>query len=78
MKLSGLFTLGVKDFIKGLIMAIIGAIAAVVQTSIEAGNLNFDWKYMGKLALITGLSYLLKNFVTNNKDQILTKDVPKP
>ncbi len=78
MKQSGLFTLGLKDIGKGLVVAIIGALAAFIQTSISAGSLTFDWQAMGKIALLAGLSYLTKNLLTNNKDQILTKDVPTP
>ena len=78
MKQAGLFQLGWADLGKGLIVAALGAIAAFVQTSIADGNLHFDWMAMGKIALLAAVSYLAKNFMTNNKDQILTKDVPKP
>ena len=76
--MKGLFSLGFKDFAKGLIIAVLGAIVGLVSASIEAGSLNFDWALIGKTALLTTLAYLTKNFLTNNKDQFLTKDTPKP
>lgn len=78
MKTSGIFKLVTKDWLKGLIVAILGAIFAVIQPLISTGTLTFDWKYIGTVALGAGLAYITKNFLTNNKDQLLTKDVPKP
>ena len=78
MKQAGLFQLNWKDLGKGLIVAVLGAVATIVQTSIADGNLHFNWTAMGKVALITALAYLTKNIFTNNKDEFMTKDVPKP
>ena len=78
MKQAGLFSLNWKDLGKGLIVAVLGAVATIIQTSIADGNLHFDWVAMGKVALITALAYLTKNLFTNNKDEFMVKDVPKP
>jgi hypothetical protein len=75
---SGLWKLQLQDFVKGLIVAMIGAIVAIVQVSIEAGSLEFDFKAMGKVALLTGVSYLIKNFLTNNKGDFAAPDKPTP
>lgn len=76
MKDSGFLKLQWQDFAKGLIIAVLGAVIAIVQTSIEAGNLHFDWAAMGKTALLTGIAYIVKNLFTNNEGKFMTKDNP--
>lgn len=75
---SGIFKLQISDFVKGLLVAIGGAIFAVIQPLIASGHLVFDWKYIGTISLGAALSYLAKNFLTNNKGEVLTKDKPVP
>lgn len=64
MKTSALFSLGLNDFGKGLLVAIGGAVVAAIETSLQAGSLTFDWKAIGTAALAAGVSYLAKNFFT--------------
>jgi hypothetical protein len=70
MQTSPLFALDFKDLLKGLIVAIGGAIIAAIQTSLQAGSFTFSWKTMGSIALASGLSYLGKNFFTSAKTLI--------
>jgi membrane protein implicated in regulation of membrane protease activity len=74
MKLSSFLSLGLKDLVKGVIMAALGAIAALVSASINAGSLNFDWEVMGHTALLAAIAYLAKNFLTNSKNAFLAKE----
>lgn len=60
-----------NDLIKGLIMAIIGAILPIIQQSIESGNLTFDWNAIWKMALSVALAYLTKQLFTNSNNQPL-------
>lgn len=64
MKTSNLFSLSTQDFLKGLFIAVGGAVVGVIETSLNAGSLTFDWKAIGGIALASGLSYLTKNFFT--------------
>lgn len=64
MKTSSLFTLNLKDLGKGLLVAVGGAVIATIQTSLQAGSLDFNWKLIGTVALAAGISYLAKNFFT--------------
>jgi hypothetical protein len=73
---SSFLTLNVTDFVKGLLMAILGAMAAIIMATIDAGSLTFDWAAIGKAALLAGAAYLTKNFLTNNKGSFLAKDIP--
>jgi membrane protein implicated in regulation of membrane protease activity len=64
MKTSDLFSLDLKDIGKGLIVAVGSAVVTTVQTSLQAGSLNFNWQLIGTVALSAGLAYLSKNFFT--------------
>ena len=64
MQTSSLFSLNFKDFGKGLLVAVGGAVIAAIETSVQAGTFSFDWKAIGGVALAAGLSYLAKNFFT--------------
>ena len=73
--MKGLFSVGTKDFLKGLILAVITAVITIVYTSVQAGSLTFDWKVIGTTALSAALAYITKNLLTNNKDQFLKQNV---
>ena len=64
MKTSDLFSLDLKDIGKGLIVAVGSAVVTTVQTSLQSGSLNFNWKLIATVALGAGLAYLGKNFFT--------------
>lgn len=64
MKTSNLYSLDLKDLAKGLVVAVGSAVIATVQTSLQAGSLNFNWKLIGTVALGAGIAYLGKNFFT--------------
>lgn len=71
---STLFTLDNKDFIKGLLVAVLSAVITILYNTIETGSLNFDWKAIGTMALTSALGYILKNLLTNSTGQFLKKD----
>jgi hypothetical protein len=64
MKTSNLYAIDFKDGLKGLIVAIGSAAIAIVQQSLQAGVLDFNWKLIGTVALSAGVSYLGKQFFT--------------
>jgi len=61
MKNSKAFKLNLNDFWKGLILAVLTAFLSVVYKTVEAGSLNFDWKFIGTTTLLAVLAYLTKN-----------------
>jgi len=71
---KGLFSLGFKDLVKGLIMAVILPVLTIIQTSLANGELTFNWKAIGITAATGFIGYIIKNFLTNSNDQFLTKD----
>lgn len=65
MKTSNLFTLNLADFAKGLLMAILTPAMLIIQQSLDAGVLVFNWKTIGLGAIAGGFAYLVKNFFTS-------------
>lgn len=63
---STLFTLNTQDFIKGLIMAAVVPVLLIIQQSIAAGGIVFNWPDIWKAALAGLVGYLLKNFLTDS------------
>ena len=63
---STLFTLNLRDFLKGAILAVVVPVLVTIQTSLAAGNIVFDWKAIGISSLATFIAYLLKNFLTDD------------
>ena len=64
--MNKLFTVNVKDAIRGVLMAVISAVLTVILQVLQNGS-AIDWKAVGVVALIAGISYILKNFFSNDK-----------
>lgn len=58
------FSLNVRDLLRGLLLAVSGAVVAVIYGTVSAGSLNFDWELVKVAAISGGCSYLIKNFFT--------------
>jgi hypothetical protein len=63
--MSKLFTLNNKDFLKGLVMAILISAITIIQQSLDKGTLVFDWKAIAIASISGALAYLMKNFFTS-------------
>jgi len=74
---SSLFTLNSKDWIKGLVIAVLTAVITVVYSTIQAGTLMLDWKAISIAGISAALAYITKNLLTNSQDQLLTKEPTK-
>ena len=74
---SSLLTLNSRDWIKGLVVAVITAIITVVYNTIQAGALVLDWKAISIAGISAALAYITKNLLTNSQDQLLTKEPTK-
>ena len=71
---STYLSLNKKDFIKGLVVAVLTAVISVIYTSIESGSLEFNVKSIVIAALSAALAYIMKNALTNSNDQFLKKE----
>jgi zinc transporter ZupT len=70
---SNLFNLNINDLLKGLITAVLTAIVTALYAIIQTGVLpTFEQiKTILMTALLAGIAYLLKNFITNSDEKIL-------
>lgn len=71
---SKLLQLDIKDFIKGLLVAVLASVVAVIGESLNAGELALNWQLIGNSAIIGGLGYLSKNLLSNNTGEFLTRN----
>lgn len=67
---EGMFTLAWQDWGKALVMAVLAAILTALYTAFT-NNLAVDWTSVWHLALVTGITYLIKNVLSNNQGQFL-------
>lgn len=72
--MSDLFTLNWKDFLKGLVIAILTPAVLIIQQSIDLQVWTFNWKQISMAAIAGAVAYLLKNMLTNSEGKFLAKD----
>lgn len=60
------YSLRKRDFIRGLLMAVGVPALLIIQQSIAAGEMTFNWQQIWMAAVGGGLTYLLKNFFTDD------------
>ena len=63
---SNFASLNIKDFLKGLVLAVIVPALLAIQQSLAAGELTINWKALGITAAASFIGYLIKNFFTND------------
>ena len=80
MKTSKFLNLDFADILKGLLMAILTPAVVIIQQSLELGILTFEWKSIITASIGGGLAYLLKNFLTPQKEvnKIQSIGLPRP
>jgi len=71
---SKLFFLNARDFAKGFAVAFISALVTFLTEHLQA-NETFNWQQIGIVAGISFLSYMIKNLLTNSRDQLFKKDI---
>jgi hypothetical protein len=71
---SNFLGLNLADILKGLIMAILTPSLVIVQQSLSAGTLTFNWQAIGMAAVAGGVAYLLKNLLSNSEGTPMTKE----
>lgn len=58
------YTIGWKDGLRALLIAVISPVLLAVQQSISAGELELNWQQLGLTAISAAIAYLIKNFFT--------------
>jgi len=64
MKQSGFFSLGWRDFTRGLVMAILTPIATLITNSLEKGDFTLNWHLFWLSAVGGAVAYIIKNLFT--------------
>ena len=74
--MSDLFKLNLKDFAKSLLLVVLTALIGGLYQLIQVGS-TLDWTTIQPVVVasaLAGISYLMKNFLTNSEDKILTPE----
>lgn len=73
---SKFLSLDLKDALNGFLVAFLSAALTGIITTLDSGVLPSlgELKSAGIVGLTAGLSYLLKNLLTNSQGEILKKD----
>lgn len=71
------FRLNLRDLLKGLLVAVITPVFTIIMTSLNAGQLMFNWKIIGATAVAAGLAYIVKNFLSPGTVLIPDAEVAK-
>ena len=71
---SKLGTLNIYDFLKGLLVAVLSGVVAVILPMISSGNFDIDWKLVSGVAISSALGYLSLKLGTNSNGDILTSE----
>ena len=74
--MSNFLNLNFDDLVKGFVVAFLSAALTGIVTTLDPGVLPTlaELKSAGIVGLTAGLSYLLKNLLTNSQGEILKKD----
>ena len=74
--MSDLFKLNLKDFAKSLFMVVLTVLIGGLYKLVELGTV-FDWVSLKPVliaSVLAGVSYLMKQFLTNSQSKILTPE----
>lgn len=64
MKQSGFLSLGLRDFFRGLVMAVLTPIATLITNSLDHGEFTLNWHLVWLSAVGGAVAYILKNLLT--------------
>lgn len=70
--MSTLFKLDVKDAVKGLVVAILASVVVAIYSAIT-NNMAVNWNEVLKIAISSGLGYIVKNYLSDENGKILGK-----
>ena len=65
------YRLDLRDFLKGMAMAISTSVIAMLLESYNAGDFVLNWETIKGAALVGGLGYIKICFFSNNQGEIL-------
>lgn len=69
MEQSKFLSLGFRDFLRGFVMAVLTPVFVIIQQSLDAGILTFNWQSIAMAAVAGALAYITKNVFTKPDDK---------
>ena len=77
--MSGLFKLNGRDIAKGFFLALIASVGNYLVTALQAGTIppSTDLLHALVIGVGCGCAYLVKNFLTNSTDNLMTQEPTK-
>lgn len=76
MENSAFLSLKVKDFGRGLLVAVLASVFTVLTGALQSPDFSFssfDWGEVGKIAIATAVAYLSKNLLSDESGKFLGK-----
>lgn len=76
--MSQIFSLSSKDWIKGLVVAVLAAIFTWLAQILSVPGFDFaslSYVEVVRIALVAATAYIAKNFVTDDKGKLLGMDL---
>lgn len=71
---NGILKLSSRDFFNGLVMVIGASVVTYLAQALSVPGFDFssiDYQQVIRIALVAGLTYLGKNFLSDNKGNVL-------
>ena len=68
-----MFKLDIRDFTKSLVVAVMAAVLTALSTALNLPGFDFgtfDWANLLKIGIVAGLSYILKNFLSDETGKV--------
>ena len=72
--LNGIFTLQMRDVVKGLIVAVLATVFAWLMQIFNAEDFSFatiNWGELGRVTVAAAVAYIAKNFLSDNHGRVL-------
>lgn len=67
------YSINWQDVLKGLLIGTLTPVIVIIQASLEAGSLSFNWHQIAMASVAGFVAYIVKNFLT--PQQVITKAV---
>jgi len=72
--MSNIFTLTKFDWVKGVVVAVFAAIITSLASAVNVPGFDFatfDWGNLIQVAVVAGIAYLSKNFLTTSNGDLV-------
>ena len=68
--MNKLFSVGIKDFARGLVVAVFSGVLVYVYGIVQSGTLAIDWRQVALVAVSSCLGYIVKNYLSDESGKL--------